>query len=101
MSYPSRPQLVSKSNRANIGQKFKPLHEFRVPRIGAIDNSHIKSSRRGANLLYTRRPRNSTAPTLLQLCVFVQFRPQRTFRCRILELSTEFLSTIYCSQATG
>ena len=30
MSYRSRPQLVSRSKRANIGQKFKPLHEFRV-----------------------------------------------------------------------
>src|SRR5438309_9519243 len=30
MSYPRRPQLVSRSKRANIGQKFKPLHEFRT-----------------------------------------------------------------------
>ena len=28
MSYPRRPHLVSRSKRANIGQKFKPLHEL-------------------------------------------------------------------------
>ena len=45
MSYPSRPQLGSRSNRANIGQKFKPLHEFRV------QESSERSTTRTSNCL--------------------------------------------------
>src|SRR2546421_10397240 len=102
MSYRSRPQLVSRSKRANIGQKFKPLHEFRVQESSERLTTRTSNRLGEVQICCTRDADELWRHQLCYnyVCLF-DSRRQLTFRCRILELSAEFLSTIYCSQATG